>query len=331
MGNAVELTQSDIKDFKRCRQLWDYRSTMRQGKVAKWTGVHFRFGDLFHQALERFYTGDTEPWHFFSTEAEKMLAEAAEAPVYHFDSLLEQMAMGPYLLKAYKDYAQKIDDFKVVNTEQRLQLRLNDKTPGVFYGFRYDMLVQKPDGTYWLMDFKTARTMPSELDEEIMQFDEQSMAYQWAAQQVLGLPITGFIYQYIWKRMPTEPELLKSGKLTQRKNLVTTADMYYETVVKHGLPVAKYRETIARMRENYDGKFFRRFALRAEERQREQYAATMRTVVEQMVDPDVQIYPYVSSTNCRICDFRKPCFARQAGFSDKSILATEYEDAEPRD
>ena len=330
MANAIEITQSDIKDFKRCRQLWDYRSTLRQGLAPKWSGVHFKFGELFHRSLEQYYLGDTEPWHFFSKHAQEMLAEAAEAPVYHFDSLLEQMAMGPYLLKAYKDWAEAHDDFTVIDTEQRLTLRINDKTPGIFFGFRYDMLIER-DGRYWLMDFKTSRSMPSELDEEIMQFDEQSMAYQWAAEQVLGKPIAGFMYTYIWKRMPTEPEILKSGGLTRRKNLVTTADMYYDTVVKHGLDVAKYRETIARLRDSYDGKFFKRFYLRADQRQRERYAEVMKTVVNQMIDPNVEIYPYVSSTNCRICDFRNPCFARQAGFSDKTILETEYEPAEPRE
>lgn len=106
----------------------------------------------------------------------------------------------------------------------------------VTYGGRLDMLAQDEHGRYWIVDWKTTKTI---LDEDaqasFLQLDDQISSYVWALAQY-GIPVAGFVYVEIKKSFPAAPTALlkmRSGRsYSVSKTELTTHDLYKQTVME---------------------------------------------------------------------------------------------------
>ncbi|MEM4405999.1 MAG: PD-(D/E)XK nuclease family protein [Candidatus Methanomethylicaceae archaeon] len=337
LPNAIEITHSDIVKFLTCRQLFQYGSTLGRNLMPKKRAVYFAFGTLLHQALEQYYLGHESPEDFYVQEARKILAQVEEAGIDHLEDLLDELVLGPFLIRAYRDWDRMHNDFEVVSTEKRITYRLTDKTPGVFVSMRYDMLVHRESdhkpNRYWIVDFKTAKRMPNDSELEVWGYLDQSLLYQAVAERVFaeqGIEIAGISFIHIWKRMPTAPEMTTTG-LTRRSSLVTTAERYLEAIVEHGLDPKDYEDVLDSIRKSYNGKWFMRNDFVASHEQRELYLERLKNIVSDMLDPELKIYPSPRVQNCTYCDFKEPCMTRQVGANDEPILASLFVESPERD
>lgn len=325
-AQPFETTISDIKQFKRCRQEWDFGSVNRQGLMLAHKPLAFSFGELVHKALEVYYMNGEDPAAYFVDAIQDTINEADSDE--EKDELVEVMEMGKYMLTAYQYWAIQHDDFTPISAEQRHTLKLNDGTPGKYFAFRYDMLVRR-NNKLWIHDFKTAKRMPADDHGEFLMYDDQAVAYQWALEEVLGEPIAGFMYTYLWKRMPTMPKPLKSGKgLQQRSNLVCTAQAYLDTVVDYGFDPIEYIEFANSLRDNYDGKWFGRLYVTANPQQRQTHRENIVALVDEMANNPF-IYPSPHFIGCKTCQYRTPCEAIRSGF--KPNMSIDYVEKEERE
>ncbi len=325
--NASEITISDVKSFKSCRYLWDFNSTLRRNLTPLNRGVHFTFGDLFHQALNAYYAEGKRADTWFEAAAKGALEEI---PTMHpqYATLLEQVAYAPSLLRLYMQYAQKHDNWEWVSGEKRYAIKLGDGTPGKYFTFKFDGLVLR-DGKHWLLEFKTTAQLPT--DASFLLIDDQAVAYQWAAEKALGFPVQGVIYSYIRKKAPAVPELLASGGLSKRANIVTTREVYGKAIFDNGLQPDDYMEHLKYIEGKQEDDFLRRFEVTANVAQREAAGEQLLRLVHEMSDDEVFVYPSPERMKCSVCDFRQPCLARQTGYDYEEVLRSNYELNKPRE
>jgi hypothetical protein len=272
-----------------------------------------------HEALEKYYNGEKEPWCFYQEEAVKALEAWKDSPFY---AELEDETLGfTYILQAYmKRWAPANDRFEMLNTEVRDILELPN---GHHFTFKYDGLVQKKDGSIWIKEFKTTKSLPTDLGW--LQIDPQASAYQYAVAEVTGLQISGTIYTWLKKKTPAQPKELASGGVQERKNIVTTAEAFYEGLVRLGYNPAHYKEFIQDIASREGDNFFLRTEVATGRKQRALMASMLNDITTEMAREDALMYPSPSERNCSKCDFFTPCAAKQLGLNYEALLASDYE------
>src|SRR5690606_22681189 len=94
-------------------------------------------------------------------------------------------------------------------------------------------------------------------EDQFRYSDIQSMIYVKLAPKYLGFPQPdGVAWNYILKKPPGVPELLKSGELSKRK-IMTTPEIYMAEIKRHKLDPKDYADILKQLEENED-KFFHR-------------------------------------------------------------------------
>jgi hypothetical protein len=109
------------------------------------------------------------------------------------------------------------EQFKPFLIEQILEV----PTPLVVNGKRFvfkgrlDIVLEDEEGLYWLVDNKTAATIPQPTAFHSM--DPQLMWYPWATEAQYNIKIAGVIYNYVRSKAPGVPKINKDGSLSKRK------------------------------------------------------------------------------------------------------------------
>jgi hypothetical protein len=325
MANSTEITISDMIQYQRCPKKFHYTSTTQLGLEKKGGGPeYFKIGTIWHDVLEKFYLGHDDIRNYFKEQV------AVEFQGYDqmSDDLINQLMAGIDLIRDYEIWAADYATFEVVSTEERHAIRLNAVTPGLFFSFKYDLLV-KIDGYLWLVDFKTsAGKLPT--DPSVFEFSDQALAYQWALSEVLDEHVAGAIFIYINKKPPTSPELTKKG-LTKRKNLRSTPNTYLDAIHDNNLDPNDYKETLQLLTDNLDGKFFKRVDVIGSGGRRTVHKQKVIDFGNRILNNDLHIYTTQSSMECRICEFLEPCQLVQMGLDDTKLLEMQYQKRQPRD
>jgi hypothetical protein len=84
----------------------------------------------------------------------------------------------------------------------------------------------------WVYDHKSAISEPSDRG---LDFYDQPTGYCYIVYRWLGIPPRGVCYNYLIKRAPHEPFVLKNKKLSTRRDQLTTAEMYLDELDARGL------------------------------------------------------------------------------------------------
>lgn len=311
---------SDLRTFKKCRRLALFTMSCRMNLHPKRPAIYYTVGTIAHEALERYYNGDATAWKFYREEIEKATEPWRDHPVY--DELYLESTSFEYVLQAYmKRWAPQHDHFELLGTEVRDLIELPS---GHHFTFKYDGLVQKPDGSIWIKEFKTTRSTPSDLSW--LQLDDQAAAYQWAVEQASQMKISGTIYTWIRKKVPTKPKELASGGLQERKNIVTTAEAYYDGIVEAGYNPSSYKDFLQMIASREGDNFFLRAEVITSAKQRELMGEHINEMSKVISDEATVMYPCPSERNCVKCDFFGPCAAMSLGRNYKVLLREEYEE-----
>lgn len=110
----------------------------------------------------------------------------------------------------YQDY----NEWKVVDVELTLEGELPN---GHIYRGRFDLLVENEYGL-WLVDHKSHKRLP---DWSHRMMDIQAPLYTWAAHQC-GIPVLGFIWNYLATTPHGKPRVLKDGTRFSKTGWETT-------------------------------------------------------------------------------------------------------------
>jgi hypothetical protein len=395
--DIIPLHTSDRATFKDCRRRWYWSSPAMNNLIPKQSinGVYlpFWFGTGIHYALEKFYNPalkeDPETvfdtwynlqWNGGTIKVEEVDQFADRLPEFNdstgqweIKGLVDVLPMGDYngefelhhdlglgMMRFYKEYAEREDDFVVVNSEHTFSVPIIDpnsisplmmvdkriqpngscpmEMKEVHARGRMDLIVfSERTGNFAIIDHKTANRL---LDDEYFahtDLDEQCTTYLWAAEQeakLYDLPykeIAGIVYQGLRKTYPKPPTPLKSGMpSTDRAKESTTAKMFEQYINDCGLSALmttddKIQSYYTYLVESGDKQFVRRWPVTRNEHQKQN--AGMRIYMEAMdMLDDPFIYPNPTKNySCLRCAFRTPCIAVEAGYDYEAMITDGYE------
>ena len=316
----VELSFSKAKNFLRCPKRFSYRYFDKLKR--KTSSLPLRRGSWIHECLETHYQdGD---WRIgFNRYKEETWDKMFEEETVEYGDLPGEVER---IMEGYvKHYAEEDKDHKVIAVEQEFKVRF----PGtriVLTGL-IDLITIDMMGV-WVTDHKTMKNMPN---EDFRLTDTQLSLYYWVVEQLkpqLGIPedvkIAGVMFNYIRTKTPTEPELLKKGGLTRRKNIDCDYDTYYAAIEKYGLDPDDYKDMLDIVSK-------RQFYVR---RQLPKSKAMLKGVLGDLLKIGQGIlelnpqerHPRNFTKDCSWdCDYKNLCIAELHGHDTQFIIESEYE------
>lgn len=355
---------TDVGAYKSCRQAWWWQSNLGMNLERKSPVLPFATGTAFHGGLQAKYEGQGDSVDVFDKIMSdiRLKADADLGGMWAGEDVKfqEQIDLGKAMLNHYEmwqanqgdDVTNRDSNLTWIATELHDTVPLFDDASNYVYDFRFDGVVQrKSDQTYWLFESKTCRSI--EERKSMLANDEQSAMYMWAAEQKLGIHISGVLYNLARKKMPTVAPQLKQAiqigdlliqPLSQDKSCDTSFE-YYKAQLDHIAVTAlaraghdaafefdplrktlyEYHEKMLASLWEKGNKFFERYELAKTRRQIERVVAGVRVVALEMTDPNLPIYTNGGKPECLRCHFRAPCLLLSSGSDPAPLLAVEYQ------
>jgi hypothetical protein len=204
----------------------------------------------------------------------------------------------------------------------------------VVYAGRIDCLMVDASGDYWIVDWKTARAISGDDNDEFLMLDDQIGSYCWALRE-LGLSVRGFVYHQQKKGYPQIPARNKHPRLgcwySVSKNQDTDYDTYLATVQAddpQAYHSGAYDEFLTWLRDN-GPQYYRRWTIFKSDHELDEIGRNIGLETLDMLDPGLRIYPNTGRFGCSFCAFRQPCLGRFRGEDYQYTLATLFRKEEP--
>lgn len=317
------VSYSRIKRWRRCQKAHDYRYNQKLSKKRKPVAL-FR-GSLIHellsaQTLKKLHPkgpGPT-PDDVLRKASKKYRLFLREEREMHGDILGDAKKVFDSYNRHYAD-----DPLETLSSEEFFATPLTSEIR--FLGY-IDKRVRDNADREWAADYKVVTRSPP---EEVRLSDTQLIPYAWAwNRENPKKAVDGFLWDYIKKKPPTLPELLVSGKLTQRENIDTDYHTYLETIKAHGLKTKDYKDILERLKTKRNKSF-----------QRIKYPLPPKPVIETMIEDlrqsavEIQHMGKTSKVrslayDCDQCEFFLLCQAELRGLDSNYVRKTEYVEKE---
>lgn len=195
------VTHSMIKAFRGCPRQTLYKQVDRL--KPRILGQPLKRGTWMHYLLEEHHGG--RDWKLMHKKLSAQFAELMDEEKDHYGDLpTECYRMMEAYVWHYHD-----DPWTVHEVEFTLEAEFPD---GTLYRGKVDALIENQFGL-WIVDHKTHGNLP---DHTFRILDAQSALYLWAAQK-MGIPIQGFIWNYLRAKTPSTPEMLKNGSRLSKR------------------------------------------------------------------------------------------------------------------
>jgi len=199
-----------------------------------------------------------------------------------------------------------------------------------YYEGTIDRVVIDGYGNLWIVEYKTA----AQIFEMHYLTDPQVTSYCWAAQMLYGRPVVGCIYMQWRKDVPSEPRLLKSGKLSLADNQKTTHRQYRDSLIRIYGDIQRapkdyvdFLNTIAAQENpDYDG-FVRRDKILRNQQSLQSEGVKILMEVTDMLNPELPLYPNPDRM-CHWCDMREACINLDDGSDWESEIEDNFEPSE---
>jgi hypothetical protein len=341
-----EIHTSERRSFRACRRRWDW--IFQQNYYPLMTAKPLEFGVAYHEAMEVFYNPTT--W-FMDAETKGELATAAfvrkveeqrkkflsQGEISYLENEVqedydERVTLGKGMIKYHAERVSPRYDTKwtPVRVEVSFQVPITHPDTGapltcsnpicrhpagapVVYAGRMDALGEDENGDYWVIDWKTARSLS--VNDEFLYLDDQIGSYVWAC-NVLGLPVRGFVYHEMKKGFPEWPTKNKVRRLgcifSKNKQQNTSYDMYLEAVKAEDEEA--YNEGLyddmLKFLEDEGSIYVQRFQIHKSPAELEEIARNIGLEALDMIDPNTRIYPSPGRFGCTFCAFRTPCMGQ---------------------
>lgn len=320
---------SDRISFRRCRRRWGWGSHLRGNRGTMETPAPLWMGVGFHFALEDFHGHKDWPSakDAFVAFATATYRKARNTLPSNYDELTD-LSCG--MLEYYERiWLPARDSLKTFVYEGRPQVEVNFRVEipwskgkygfdRVIYSGTIDRVIIDDLGRLWLVDYKTAKSIFT------LHFgnDPQISAYCWAGSQLYpGFHLAGFIYQQHRKALPILNDLyLSNGKITTSRLTKTTRGFY-----KHALknlygdwqkaPQANvdHLNWLASQEDTDKDLFVRRDRVYRNAHQNQSEGVKLLLELEEMLNPDLPLYPSPTRDCIYLCPFSGPCVAMDDG------------------
>lgn len=335
------IRTSDRINFKRCRRRWHWSSHMRMNLGRKENASPLWYGSGFHFAMEDYHGERKYPSAVAAFEAYvKATYRAAKGNNRLLPSdWVELVALGRGMISYYTDtWMVARDPLKTFVYEGKYQVEVNAKVllpitneqfDAVYYGVTLDRVVEDNDGIgLWILDYKTAKRIQT----QFFQTDPQISAYCWLAHKMYGRPIYGFIYQQHRKDVPQDPRILSKGQISTDQNQLTTHRHYrralvnlYGSVDKAPIAAVDFLNWLNEQETSSQDKFVRRDLVYRNEHQIEAEGQKILMEVEDMINPELPLYPNPTRECGHMCDFNTACISLDDGSDWQGELEMSFE------
>ena len=332
-GQPLEVSQSTIKNWRRCHALYDYRfvQLIRRRRPI----VQFVRGTMIGKCLDAFALERMNPKKY-PANVNEVLKPYEDAYGKMFAD--EQEYYGPVI----DEVKRIVHRYKEVYANDELKYELAggdggpfeypvnvELAPGVVFTGHIDKIPVDKQGRVWDMDHKSHKSIP-ETDDRFR--DLQQLFYCWAM-PLSGYPTPiGVIWDYLRTKPPVVPDQLKRGGLSQRKNMDTDYETYFAEVKRLGLNPADYKEMADILKPRGTMDFYLRVPMASPPKVliNNVVADARTTALEIKQKGGVDKVRMIDRT-CKGCEFYSLCQAEFRGVDTDYIRKTEYEvNPEPR-
>jgi len=173
--------------------------------------------------------------------------------------------------------------------------------------------VEAFDGLYVTTDYVLTHNTAKQFGQIMwLNLDDQCSSYAWAIKQMLGLDVRGVIYNQLRKSPPHPPKQLKNGGFSVAKNQDTSFEVYLRTLREHNIDPHYYREFLLFLKRN-PKEYARRTTVMYNDDMMQVVQNRIYLEAQEMMNPDLRIYPSPSPMNCNGCRFFGPCLQTQEG------------------
>ena len=335
------IRTSDRAAFRRCRRKWGWSSHLRhnlgsrESRSPLWTGsgVHFALED-FHGYNH--YGSPAQAFKEFLLAWRKM--PGLELPMYwEQDTELATAMMDYYsdewlqnrdpLITYYEDDKPQVEvSFKIPIPIHLIQFPLEmayGADVEVFYTGTFDRISIDEHGRLWIVEYKTAKVY----QQFHFDTDAQINAYMWAAKALYNKPIAGVVYQQHRKVIPEGPATLATGKISTRKQMITSRPLYKKALVDLYTSIDRapnknvvYLNELAAKENEYQDAYVRRDLVERNQSQIESEGVKILLELEEILNPNAPLYPNPTKDCNWECDFSDACVAMDDGGDWQSIL-----------
>ncbi len=337
------VSQSMAKQFKRCPLATKYKYV--EGLAPRSVSKPLTRGKWFHSLLEEYYTPADDP------NAERVGWEETHRRMSNkfsllFDEEKEELGDLPREMKTLMDsYLWHYDNdqsWTVHEVEKTIEVPLPFLS-GVNLKLRLAMLVEDEYGL-WIVDHKTHKSIPKTTDRML---DIQSPLYVWAAHEA-GIPVSGFVWNYIRTKAPSEPSMAYVGTARQRLSKAaceTDYPTFVRTIKAHkrdyGLQVTRdikaWADRLKRDRYDYNmpvqtSPFFLRVRLERDEDMIQRALREMHHTTKRLLEYDFSD-EWVERNQDRgcnfMCSYRDLCLTELMGGNADLVRRKSYIHQDP--
>lgn len=304
---------SELSTYLDCARKWGYR--YGEQIVPKQRPVYYTLGSLVHDGLKQWYLqeiGDSQEW------MDRTILE--QGSIVDFDTeqlIIEAEGYLRRYIQYWKDDAELGD---VLHVEEEFSVNIG----GRVFTFTPDLVVQNDWGVV-VLDHKTTGRWPYLAGD----LDLQSVLY-FGGVKALYPQATGFMWNWIRKKVPTQPRLAKSrtksgSRIADIGRIDTTYEILRDFALEHGItndPVLDRR--LAELKE--ENFYFRRdfhFVNDADINSIYNDAAMIMDQIQ--YSWELGACPRNYRRDCRErCGYYSICRADRLGLTRQTVLENEY-------
>lgn len=350
---AIIIRTSDRISFKKCRRSWSWSSHLKANLGPQNLASPLWFGSAVHYALEDFHG-----YKQFENAQDAFRAYCIATSKQHQrdlpDDAHELFKMGSSMLDYYENMwlsQRKADqtywELDPHTGEEIPQVEVNFEIPipleehpyletlarengadCVLYRGTIDRVAIDEWGRLWVVEYKTAKVA----EHMHYQTDPQVTTYVWAATHMYpDKEVAGVVYHQFVKRTPELPRILSGGTVSTASNLVTSAALYRKQLQalygKEGLAPKANRDFLTKLMmeedENND-KYIQRTYIERNASMVQAEAQKILLELEDILNPDLPLYPNATRDCSRMCSFFHPCIAFDDGSDFEGLLAARF-------
>lgn len=314
------LSNSKVKTWRRCPKQFEFKYPMGLRPKAK--ALPLERGSWLHELLQYHYDGMDWRRRHKELSAEFYLL---------FEEEREDLGDLPgecyRIMRSYEmNYVREDQGLRVIDSELDEVVTLPN---GLKFRMIIDLVMEEPDGGLWIWDHKTVKDF---LPADFLLLDAQLARYFWGAEQLGYSPLRGIVFNELRTKPPTLPEVLKNGRLTERKNLQCDVYTYYRQIKRLGLDKRDYASTLRRLMSQND-RWFRRTPLPKDppltRRLMQELTMTAREIKNA---EETDAYPRTVEKDCQwMCSFLEPCVIQLNGGDISDVIKMRYETRKPKD
>lgn len=341
---AIGIHTSDRNFYRECRRKWNWLSPTRQNLSPRKRVLPLWFGTGWHFVLEDLYgyqrySDAHEAWDDYVR---------ATLDYYGRDDLPKEapdaLKLGHKMLTYYlESWLKTRDPLKTLVIDGEPQVEVNFKIPLpinpellakagidiVYYEGTIDRVIEDEYGSWWYQEYKSA----AKLATAHFLTDPQITAYAWAGSVIYDRPLSGCVYTQWRKAVPEEPTWVAARSTFATTKSHTTTSTYYRqalmdvygAIEKAPTKVQDYLKWLETEEQGpEDDGYVRRDWIERNEHTLQAEGAKILMEVEEMINPDLPLYPSPTRNCSNWCDFKEPCIMLDNGDDFEEALKLDF-------